>query len=99
MVSFDVKSLFTSVPLDYTIDIIMKRTFEDHEITTIFTKSEIKKLLTLCTKNVHFPFKNEIYIQLDGVAMSSPLGLAIVNIFMVELETILVPKLEDHVQK
>ena len=99
MVSFDVKSLFTSVPLDYTIDIIIKRTFEDHEITTIFTKSEIKKLLTLCTKNVYFSFNNEIYIQLDGVAMSSPLGLVIVNIFMVELETTLVPKFEDHVQK
>ena len=98
MVSFDVKSLFTSVPLDYTIDIIIKRIIEDHEITTIFTKSEMKKLLTLCTKNVHFSFNNEIYIQLDGVAMGSPLGPVIANIFMVELETTLVPKLEDHVQ-
>ena len=99
MVSFDVKSLFTSVPLDYTIDIITKRIFKDHEITTIFTKSEMKKLLTLCTKNVHFSFNNEIYIQLDRVAMGSPLGPVIANIFMVELETTLVPRLEDHVQK
>ena len=53
MVSFDVKSLFTSLPLEYTIDIIIKQIFEDHEITTIFTKSEMKKLLTLCTKNIY----------------------------------------------
>ena len=99
MVSFDVKSLFTSVPLEYTIDIIIKRIFEDHEITTIFTKSEMKKLLTLCTKNVHFSFNNDIYIQIDGVAMGSPLGPVTANIFMVELETTLVSKLEDHVQK
>ena len=58
MVSFDVKSLFTSVPLEYTIDIIIKPIFEDHEITTIFTKSEMKKLMTLCTKNVLFSFNN-----------------------------------------
>ena len=67
MVSFNEKSLFRSVPLEYTIDIIIKRIFEDHEITTIFTKSEMKKLLTLCTKNVHFSFNNEIYIQINGV--------------------------------
>ena len=99
MVSFDVKSLFTSAPLEYTIDVIIKRIFEDHEITTIFTKSEMKKLLTLCTKNVHFSFNNDIYIQIDGVAMGSPLGPVTANIFMVELETTLVSKLEDHAQK
>ena len=99
MISFDVKSLFSSVPLEYTIDIIIKRIFEDHEITTIFKKPEMKKLLTLSTKSVRFSFNNEIYIQIDGVAMGSPLGPAIANIFMVELETTLVPRLEDHVQR
>ena len=59
----------------------------------------MKKLLTSCTKNVHFSFNSEIYIQIDGVAMGSPLGPVIANIFMVELETTLVPKLEDHVKK
>ena len=91
MISFNVKSLFTSVPLDYTVDIIIKRIFEDHETTTKFIKSEMKKLLTLCTKNVPFSFNNEIYIQTDGVAMGSPLGPVIANILMVELETTLVP--------
>ena len=54
---------------------------------TIFTKSEMKKLLTLCTKNLHFLFNNEIYIQIDGVAMGSPLGPVIAHIFMVDLKT------------
>ena len=65
----------------------------------MFTKSELKKLLTLCTKNVHFLFNNKIYVQIDGVAMGYPLGFVIANLFMVELKTTLVPKLEDHVQK
>ena len=99
MLSFDVKSLFTSIPLEHTIDIIIKQNFEDHEITTIFTKSEMKKVWTLCTKDVHFSFNNEIYIQINGVATDSLLGVVIANIFMVELGTTLVPKLEDHVQK
>ena len=99
MVLFDVKSPFSSVPLEHTIDIIIKRIYEKHEIPIVFTKNEMKKLLTICTKNVHFSFNNDIYIQIDGVAMGSPLGPVIADIFMVELETLLVPKLNDHVKK
>ena len=99
MVSFDVKSLFTSVPLEHTIDIIIKRIYEKHEITTVFTKPEMKKLLTICKKNVHFSLNNNIYIQIDGVGMGSPLGPVLANIFMVELESVLFPKLNDHVKK
>ena len=50
-------------------------------------------------KNVHFSFKNDIYIQIDGVAIGSPLGPVIASIFMSELENVLIPKLNDHVKK
>ena len=53
-------------------------------------------LTILCTKNAHFTFNNEIYQQLDGVAMGSPLGSVIVGIFMVELEKSLIPNLMEH---
>ena len=54
----------------------------------------MRKLLTLYTKNAHFSFKNEIYIQIEDVTRSSPLGPMVANIFMAELENTLVPKLE-----
>ena len=61
MVSIDVKYFFTSIPLEQTTDIIIKQIFEDynHEITTILTKSEMKKLLNLYTKNVRFSFNKK----------------------------------------
>ena len=59
----------------------------------------MKKLLTLCTKNVHFTLNNEIYIQNDGVAMEFPLGPILANVFIVELENTLVPRLHEHVKK
>ena len=91
MVSFDVASLFTNVPLEETIEIILKRIYINKEITTDMPKQEMKELLILFTKNVHFTFNNETYIQVDGVEMGSPLGPVLANIFKVELETSAIP--------
>ena len=98
MVSFDVKSLFTSVPLTETINIILDRVYNRNEISTVLTKNEMKKLLTLCTKKIHFTLKNEIYIQNDRVVMESPLGSILVNILMVELGNTLIPRLQQHIK-
>ena len=53
MISFDVKSLFTNVSLDRTIDIILKKKFDNQEIQTTLTKNELKELLILSITNVH----------------------------------------------
>ena len=58
----------------------------------------MKELLHLCTKKVHFIFNGEIHIQTDGVAMGIPLGPELANIFMVELEKIIIPKLDKEVK-
>ena len=71
IVSFDVKSLFTNVPLDWKIDIILKKICDKHELQTSIIRSEMKELLISCTKNV-FTFDNVIKVQNDGVAMGSP---------------------------
>ena len=98
MVSFDLASLFTDIPLEEAIGIILKRIYINKEITTGMPKQEMKKLLILCTKNVLFTFNNETYIQVDGVAMVSALGPALVKIFMVELETSVIPNLRNKVK-
>ena len=46
----------------------------------------MKELLYLCTKNVHFSFNNEIYMQNEGVTVGSSLGPVLANIFVVVLE-------------
>ena len=80
MVSFYVKSLYTFVPLTETIDIILECVYHRKEISTVLIEDEMKKLLTLCTKNVHFTLNNEIFVPNDG------------RIFMVEVENTLVPR-------
>ena len=97
MVSFDVVSLFTNVPLDETIDIIIKRIYDKKEINTDIPKKEMRELLYLCTKNAHFTLNNKTYLQVDGVAMGSPLGPVLANIFMAELERNIIPTLFNDI--
>ena len=62
MISFDVKGLFTNVPLDKTIDIIRKKVYEERKIKTNIPKTVLKELLYLCTEHLHFTFNDKIYI-------------------------------------
>ena len=99
MISFDVNSLFTSIPLDNTIEMILRRIYNRNDITTQIPKELMKELLLLCTKEVRFAYCNGIYQQNDGVTMGSPLGPVLASIFMVELETSIIPTLERSLLK
>ena len=95
MCSLDVESLFTNVPLKETVNYIceyIERSNRDVGIPV----ADLKKLLLLCTENVQFMFNNAIYRQKDGVAMGSPLGPLLADIFMSKLETqLLCPLIEQ----
>jgi hypothetical protein len=94
MVSFDVSNLFTNVPLEFTIDLILKKVYSKKMIKTKLKKEELKELLGICTKELHFTFDGKIYRQTDGVCMGSPLGPVLANVFMVYLEETIAPKLQ-----
>ena len=49
-------------------------------------KVEYKYLLSLATKESYFIFNNILYKQIDGVPMSSPLGLSLANAFVTHHE-------------
>ena len=59
MVSLDTTSLVTNVPLEETSAIILKRIYDNKEIITDTSKQEMKKLLILCMKHVHYTFDED----------------------------------------
>ena len=86
MASLDVDSLFTNIPLDETINICIDSLYKDDENTPKIPKDVFRNLLTVATKESFFMFNNKFYKQIDGVAMGSPLGPALANIFMCNFE-------------
>ena len=82
MVSFDVQSLFTNIPLDETINICVSRLYNRKKKVRGLLKRHFKELLTLATKSSCFIFNGIYYSQVDGVAMGSPLGPTLANLFL-----------------
>ena len=81
LVSYDVTSLFANIPLQETIDIIINLIL-NHNPNLNFTRKELKKLSLFATLKTHFIFNSKFFIQINGVAMSSPLARVLANIFM-----------------
>ena len=88
MMSFDVKSLFTSIPIQPTLNIIKKLLEEDtslHQRTAMAVK-HINWLLEFCLTNTYLSFQGRLYEQKDGAAMGSPISPIAANIFMEDVE-------------
>ena len=74
------------MPLKRTIDLILKRVYEEEMLATTLTKRTLKKLLLdSCTKTA-FSFDHQIYEQTDGVSMGSRLAPVLANIILTEFE-------------
>ena len=82
IVSFDVSSLYTNVPVREAIDICADLLYSgDHELPPV-DKATFKELLELCTCNVVMKTHDGFYRQVDGLAMGSPPAPLIANAWL-----------------
>ena len=88
LISFDVKSLFTSVPVPDAIRAITDLIEADDDFenrNNISTKTLIE-MINICLASTSFQFRSHHYELTDGLAMGSPLSPAVANLFMASLE-------------
>ena len=71
--SYDVTALFTNVPLNETINILVNKAFAEDWFNKTYglnpQKDQLVKLLEIATTNQLFQFNGQLYEQTDGVAM------------------------------
>ena len=97
--SLHVKSLFSNVPVEETVDIILHNCYEHVSLPPTKPRLALKELLLTCTTKTPFrSYNGDLYVQKDGVSMGNPLGPTFANYYMCELEnkllaTILIKKI------
>ena len=84
MASFDIKDLYTNIPLKETIDICLEKY---NLLVTTVPSNAFKKLLELSVFNTIFQFSEKFYKQIDGLGMGLPLSPILANVFLCYHET------------
>ncbi|XP_077517763.1 uncharacterized protein LOC144128315 [Amblyomma americanum] len=88
LVSFDVKSMFTSVPVDFAVS-SCKRLLENDASLPSRTPIEVVdlcRLLDFCLRNTYFVFRKQHYKQLFGTAMGASVSVVCANIVLERIE-------------
>ena len=105
MLSFDVSSLLTNVLLTFSIELILDRLYPacainckdklgTRQCKECHRREDFCIVLEVATSETQFMFDGKIYVQHNGVAMEAPLAPIIADVFIAELETTLMDRLE-----
>ena len=86
MASYDVSNLFTNIPLDETITIILNSLFSNHDSLFLgMTRELFKTFLEYAVKFSFFIFNGKLHKQCDGLGIRLPLAPTFANIIMCNL--------------
>ena len=85
LVSFDVKSLFTSIPLQLALQCTETAILQSTDPLPLPTE-DIMDLLNLCLTSTYFQYNGKHYKQLHGTAMGSPVSVVVAEIVMQNIE-------------
>lgn len=98
LVSFDVVSLFTNVPIQLCMRIIDREWDRIEEYTEI-PKKKFLEMLSFCVlENNYFSFNGNLHKQIFGTPMGSPLSPILADIVMEDLLTNVLNKLDFNIK-
>ena len=100
MVSFDITSIYTTIPIDQALLIIEDLLQHDDKLAdrTPLPTNQILDLLNILLQTTYFKFNDQFYQQTDGAAMGGPTSAIVSEIYMQAVEMTAI-KTADHPPK
>ena len=86
MVSFDVSSLYTNVPVIDTLNLLCDSIFGQTSSFQDFDRRLFMQFLRLAVQDTYFMFDGILHKQTEGLAMGNPSAPTLANIFLCNLE-------------
>ena len=85
IISLDVKSLYTNVPLKKAIEIALQKLYSQQSPPEI-QRATMKRLLNMAVSKVYCKCNGSWYVQVDGLAIGASLAVILVNLWLKEFE-------------
>ena len=82
MVTFDIESLYPSIPLKEVCDKIVECLAKKSQIS----RESLVKLLGFCTNEYCFKFGDRYFKQVNGVSMGTPIAPVVSEVFLEEID-------------
>ena len=91
--------IFTNIPLTETLNLCVQNLYRNQTHVNNLTKSSFYKLLKITMFESFFIFDGKFYEQCEGIAMGSPLGPTLTNVFMCHFEKIWLENCPYHLKQ
>jgi len=98
ILSLDIVSLFTNIPLDYLIKILSKKWNEIEPHTSIKCKNTFLKVIKFICNNNYFLFNKQVYRQLNGTPMGSSISINLSGIVINSLLNEVIPNYNNEIK-
>lgn len=97
LVSFDVSNMFPNIPTTECLELLNNLINKSN--TNFIEKTELMEAFNICINQTQCKFNNKFYQQTSGLAMGSPISPLLANIFMDNLETLILssPQGKKHI--
>ena len=88
LISFDVVSFFTKIPRDLAINVAHRKLEHDSSLSdrTMLSVDDVVQLLEFCLNATYLTFRDQVFQQVHGMAMGSPVSVVIANMVMENVE-------------
>ena len=84
LISFDVTSLFTNMPVDEAVQVIRDKLQGDEMLAdrTTLSPDRVVDMFEACLRSTCFSYGGDVYEQREGAAMGSPVSAVVAHPYM-----------------